>query len=132
MEVMRRIPFLILLFSIFEFQIAFASQAAPQNTLSWADLDVNEKVELQQTLVVNSELSLAAGSRYGVIETLTLDPVPVMVFTLHALSCNAGTDPKPVDMTILADTYGFEWKKTCTANFYVEFKDLGQASYFRP
>ncbi len=101
-----------------------------QAELAWAEFETDHQLSLKKDLVINDRFQFKAGTQFIVHAAETLDPVPVMVFILYATQCDQTTPQTPVEMVILDETVGFEWKKNCRADFYVEFKDLYLKSYF--
>lgn len=97
----------------------------------WSDFEAKDALTLEKELVINSALHFKKGSSFIVHSTETLDPVPVMVFTLQFTGCTSDFPQEPLELILLDEIYGFEWKKNCRANLYVEFKDLGKKSYFQ-
>ena len=101
-----------------------------QAQTAWSEFENKDLLVLKKDLKVNPNFTLLGDSSFIVHQIETLDPVPVEVFTLQFTHCSSTTDQIPIEMTILDSTYGFEWKKSCQAIFYVEFKDLSKKSYF--
>jgi hypothetical protein len=104
---------------------------AASDLAQWADFEPGDALTLKNDLVVSDTFTLKAGTQVVVHETTTLDPVPVMLFSVRLTPCEAAMDVGPIELTMLpGNINGFEYARNCTASFYVEFSDLYTDSYF--
>ena len=98
---------------------------------NWADLQAGDSLTLKSDLRVTDQLTLKAGSTFSLDSLDSLDPVPVMTYSLSLTPCTPDVDVGPIEMTMIQNnSYGFEYGNSCKVTLYVEFKDLEIASLF--
>ena len=104
--------------------------AALVNTISWQQIDLNQKLILNDPIQLNQKITLTAGTKLVVQDIIPLDELRVLSYKMNITPCSAAIKSEVSDMVIINDLYGTQLDKDCSLNVYLELGDLSKPSLF--